>query len=368
MFLIYDILGARICNPQGNIQESGDVYMKTNLKQIRKLLLALLTIIIIVSGSIPAYAKEANNSNNYFSKYITVDGQKMHISLYGDIRQNDTEGSFANKNRTNLVMLPGMGVPSPHLYFKPLAQALDEDFNVVIIEPLGYGLSDLASTTRNVDNINTELNKALNILDINECVLLTHSISGVYGLNFVLDYPEHVKGFIAIDNTIYDDAMQDELAMEQEYMLNEVQKFDELRTSFPSIEDFQTALTQDPAKYGAALPEITGYTYPESDMDEYIKAYSLSSNESIRNEISQINNSLLTIKGKKFPDSLPVLTMISSINAENIPSWKTGHLNQLNLQSNNHELYTLEGTHYIWYTNLSGIVDHIYEWQNKHDF
>lgn len=350
------------------INQKEDTYMNAAFKKTIHLLLSLLTIMVVLSGSIPASAAGQNDSNNYRSKYITVEGKKMHIALYGDMSQTDTENSFANKNRTTLVMLPALGVPSPHLYFKPLAQALDANFNVVIIEPLGYGLSDVASTVRNVENINGELSKALEILNIDECVLLTHSISGIYGLNFVLAHPENVKGFIAIDNTIYDDAMLSELAMEQEYMLNETQKFDELRASFPSIEAFQAALANDPVKYGATLPDITGYTYPENDMEEYIKAYSLSSNESIRNEITQMDKSLLTIKEKKFPDSLPVLTMISSTNAENVPAWKTGHINQLNFESGNHELYTLDGNHYIWYTNLSGIVDHVNAWKTKHNF
>ena len=41
------------------------------------------------------------------------------------------------------------------------------------------------------------------IMGIEQCVLLVHSISGVYGLNFVQNYPEKVKGFIAVDNTVY---------------------------------------------------------------------------------------------------------------------------------------------------------------------
>ena len=92
--------------------------------------------------------------------------------------------------------MPALGVPSPHIYFKPLAQSLDESFNIVIVEPFGYGLSDVAATDRTVDNINSELNAALDTMGIKQCVLLVHSISGVYGLNFVQNYPEKVKGFI----------------------------------------------------------------------------------------------------------------------------------------------------------------------------
>lgn len=342
--------------------------MKANLKRNYQRIIALLAIMMIMVTNIPISAKTKSDNNNYASRYITIDGKKMRIVLYGDISQTGTEVSFTDKNKTTLVMLPALAVQSPNLYFKPIAQALDTNFNVVIVEPFGYGLSDVTSSTRSVENINNELNKALEILDINECVLLVHSISGVYGLNFVLEHPEKVKGFISIDNTVYDDAIQDELAMEQEYILNGVQQFNELRNSFSSVNDFRLAITQDQVKYGAVLPEITGYTYSESDNEEYIQAYSLSCNESIKNEINQMNDSLLTIKGRKFPNSLPVLMMISSDNVEGIPVWEPAHRNQLNSASANHELYILEGSHYIWYTNLSGIVEHINEWQVKNQF
>ena len=137
---------------------------------------------------------------------------------------------------------------------------------------------------------------------------------------------------------------------------------------YKQAQDFQLALSENPAEYGATLPEIIGYTYPESDMEEYIQAYSLSSNATIKDEINQINQSLLTIKDKKFPDSLPVLALLSADNVQNMPAWETGHRNQLNFESGNHELYILNGSHYIWHTNLSGIIDHIEDWQASHNF
>ena len=127
----------------------------------------------------------------YASKYITVKGNNMHLALYGKL---DASGeTFADEGKTTLVMMPALGVPSPHIYFKPLAQSLDESFNIVIVEPFGYGLSDGASTARTVDNINDELNTALDTMGIKQCVLLVHSISGVYGLNFVQNYPSWAR-------------------------------------------------------------------------------------------------------------------------------------------------------------------------------
>lgn len=201
----------------------------------------------------------------YASKYITVKGNNMHLALYGKL---DASGeTFADEGKTTLVMMPALGVPSPHIYFKPLAQSLDKSFNIVIVEPFGYGLSDGASTNRTVDNINSELNAALDTMGIKQCVLLVHSISGVYGLNFVQNYPEKVKGFIAVDNTVYDEELAEAMEVEKKYMLQGIDEFQKIKNSFSSLEEFQTVLKADPEKYGAALPQVSGYTYTETDRE-----------------------------------------------------------------------------------------------------
>lgn len=127
-------------------------------------------------------------------------------------------------------------------------------------------------------------------------------------------------------------------------------------------------MTESPEEYGAVLPEITGYTYSESDREEYLQAYSRSCNEASSNEVAHMNTSLQTIIGKKFPDTLPVLTMVSGDNAAAIPVWGTAHRGQLNLEAGKHEICIVEGSHYIWYTNLSAVVEHINEWKDKNQF
>ncbi len=342
--------------------------MKHGLKSISRRVITALAVFMLVSVSMFVCAQEKAVHENGVEQYVTVGGHQMRVVLYGDITKSGTETFFTDRQKSTLVMLPCLGITSPNLYFKPLAQQLDENFNVIVVEPLGYGLSDMASTDRNTDNINGELYEALNALGVDECVLLVHSISGVYGLNFVLDYPEMVKGFIAIDNTVYEEELAEALAMEQEYMLSGIEEFDQLRKSFDSVSDFQLAVTEDPAKYGAALPEIQGYTYPQEDLEEYIRAFVRSANENIKSEVNHMNQSLLSIKGKKFPDTLPVLVMVSADNAGNIPAWETGHRNQLNLTSGKHKICTLQGSHYIWYTNLTGVVEQINQWQAENQF
>lgn len=340
--------------------------MMKNLKRSYQRLFAVLSIMVMMVTAVPVYAD--GTVSDSASRYITVDNHEMHVVLYGELVQSGNEITFADPDKTTIVMRPGLADESPHLNFKPLAQALDTDFNIVIMEPLGYGLSDTTAAARSVENINKELNEALDALAIDECVLLVHSISGVYGLNFAQDYPERLKGFIAVDNTVYDDEILEALLMEGEYTLNVIKEFNDVKNTFPTLEAFQADISADPSKYGVALPQVDGYTYPESDLQEYIKAYSRSYNDTIKDEVTVVGENLLTIKDKKFPDSLPVLMLVSSANVEFMPSWETAHRSQLNPDSANHQMYILEGEHYIWYKNLTGVVDHIKEWKTEFEF
>lgn len=306
----------------------------------------------------------ATNESCSISKFITVGNKEMYIVLYGELDQNS--GTFADQGKKILVMLPALAVPSPNIYFKPLAEALDSVYNVVVIEPFGYGLSDTTESVRTIENINSELYEALEVLDIDTCTLLVHSIAGIYGLYFLYSYPEKVNGIISMDNTVYAEELSEALSMEQEYMLWAAEKFDTLRNTFNSTEEFEAAIVADPAQYGAELPDVVGYTYSESDMEEYFEAYANSSNKTIQNEILNMDGNLESIKGVRFPSTLPVLTLISLENVQAMPAWKTAHQVQLDFNSGNHELHFIEGTHYIWYTNLIGVVQSILEWENKY--
>lgn len=337
--------------------------MKTEQKPsaLKRIACTIIIGLLFFNSHLILPVQAAVNESSSASKFITVDSKDMHIVLYGDLDQNGV--TFADPSKETLVMLPALAVPSPNIYFKPLAEALSSAYNVVVIEPFGYGLSDMTESARTVENINSELYDALETLGIDTCTLLVHSISGVYGLNFLYSYPEKVDAFIAIDNTVYDEELSETLEMEQDYMLQAGKEFEELRNTFDSVEDFEVAIAADPSQYGAELPDVIGYTYTENDQEEYYQAFARSSNQTIQNEIQNMSNSLESIEGKKFPSALPVLTILSSNNVEAMPVWKTAHQNQLDFSSGNHKLYIVEGSHYIWYTNLTIIMQKILNWK-----
>lgn len=333
--------------------------MKTG--KLKKFMCMLIISLLLVGNGCTLLVQADAIEADCTEKFITVDGKRMHVVLYGEL--NPDGNTFTDQGKDTIVMFPALAVPSPNIYFKPLAEALDTTYNVVIVEPFGYGLSDITEEERTVENINREIYEALSVLRIDICTLLVHSISGVYGLDFIYTYPEKVNGFIAIDNTVYDEGLSEIMQMEQEYIKQAAVEFESIRNTFENTEDFKAAIEADPLKYGAELPDIKGYNYSEEDYEEYYEAYARSSNQTVQNEIQNMMQSLESIREKKFPNTLPVLTMLSSDNVEAMPVWETAHQNQLDLNSGKHKLYTVSGNHYIWYTNLETVVQLILGWK-----
>ena len=68
-------------------------------------------------------------------------------------------GIYGENNDETIVFLTGLGVPSPILTYRPLAETLSDKFKVIIVEPFGYGMSDNTESPRTIENITKELQK-----------------------------------------------------------------------------------------------------------------------------------------------------------------------------------------------------------------
>ena len=56
---------------------------------------------------------------------------------------------IGEKNNITVVMLPGLGIVSPVIYYKPFVETLADKYKIITVEPFGYGLSDLTKEERN---------------------------------------------------------------------------------------------------------------------------------------------------------------------------------------------------------------------------
>ena len=127
-----------------------------------------------------------------YGNAVKVNGKKMTVEIAG----------LQAEESPVIVLLPGLGSPSPVLEFRPLAEKLGKTYKVITVEPFGYGLSDPADTERSIENIVEELHACLEEIGVHRYYLMAHSISGLYSLYYANTYPEEVRGFIGIDSSV----------------------------------------------------------------------------------------------------------------------------------------------------------------------
>lgn len=121
---------------------------------------------------------------------VEVDGHRM--SVY-------TEGEGAH----TLVFLSGGGTSSPILDFRSLYSLLTEDYCIAVVEKLGYGFSDCADSSRDIETILRQTREALRKAGADgPYVLCPHSMSGIEALYWAQQYPEEVEAIVGLDMAV----------------------------------------------------------------------------------------------------------------------------------------------------------------------
>lgn len=166
-------------------------------KIIKKGLKIILLILAIFVGLIIIWSI-TNQILNVIEKkkappmgdFVTVDNKKMSVYCKGE-------------GKHTILLMSGLGTTAPILDFKPLIDKLSVNNKVVVVEPFGYGWSDLTDKERSVDNIIEEMRIALKAKNIlGPYVLMPHSVSGIYATYYSNKYPDEVSGIVGIDCTL----------------------------------------------------------------------------------------------------------------------------------------------------------------------
>jgi len=276
----------------------------------------------------------------------------MKVDVNGHLINVDIKGK--NNDKT-IVLLPGLGMPSPVLFYKDIAESLSTDFKVVTIEPFGYGLSDQVSEERTVENIVSEIRTCLQKLGIKQYYLMGHSIGGLYSLVFDDKYPEEVLGFIGLDNTpnnfdeeftVTPDALIPFIRIAYKYQL--LALYPEEATG--SIQLLMSMLTTYQDRTEEDLKNI-----------EVILKYTNNS-PNIVNESDLVNENMAYTKDMKF--HCPALMFIASESCEQDENWKKLH--QAMIANPDHsDIKEVESTHaFIFSQNKEIITKTIKEWIN----
>ncbi len=286
--------------------------------------LATTTVVNVVASN-----AETSKIESYGQR-VDVNGSKMNVLVTGS-------------GLKDVVLLPGFGTSSPVLDFAPLVRDLAKDHRVIVVEPLGYGLSDGTDRERTTENIVQEVHSALQSLHVNRYILMGHSIAGIYGIDYVKRYPDEVSAFVGIDTSVPGQPGTD--------------------TQFP------TGL-MSAAKSLGLLRVITAIAFA----DDNNPAYSDYANDQMQmltnrnsmsptylNEMEHIGSNFQRALGTGFPKDLPLLLFAVAENKQN-PEWLELHRRQVASVTDG-TVVPIPGEHYLHHTHAGEIADGVRAWE-----
>ena len=262
-----------------------------------------------------------------YGDMIEVNGQKMHVYSMGD-------------GEKTIVLLPGFSVPLPCADFGPLMRELSKNYTVVCIEYFGVGFSEQTKTPRTNENYTEEIRTALSLAGYKApYVLMPHSGSGIYSEYYAIKYPDEVSAIIMLDTT--SSAKTETKVPKFVYEIGKVQQ----AIGLNRIANFFVV--------PSLLKKENGYT--EKEISDYGKFISHYYNETIVDQLSRLNDNILEVMEMDFPDDVPVLKLIPSQTIKQVgEEYQTNHLSRLGV---NAESITLNGSHFIYHSDVARIFD-----------
>jgi len=280
-----------------------------------------------------------------FKKYdygtkINVNGHKMNVGIFGE------------NNHTTIVYLPGLFQSAPYYSIKPVAEALADKYRFIVIEPFGYGLSDIIDDERTIENVCLELHTAIKELKLEKYYLMAHSLYGLYCVHLANQYPEEVLGFIGIDSTVPGQEPLNKMI------------FNLTQTKLVSLLILQTKGLN---MLGIHLPLIShdmSYNFTKDEIEAIkINSYKRSCNKNIYQEALATEDNLRRSLGMKFPENVPVLNLIAMDKGNKNEIWEQLHHDVIT-EKNRSKVVILEGKHMLHITNRNGVLKEIREWLN----
>lgn len=214
------------------------------------------------------------------------------------------------QGKQTIVLIPGFGTGAPALDFKPLIDELSPFYKVVAVEPFGYGLSDETDKERTTANIISEVHEAVQNLNIDQYILMGHSIGGIYGLEYAKKYPNEVSAFVGVDSSVPEQGGMD--------VKFPIKKLKLLKDS--GIIRLGLQLSGDP---------YDGLPF-DDETKKQMKLISLKNmnNSTTLNEMEHIYPNFVAARGLKFDKNLPIIFFIQANNTT-VKDWIPLHEGQV---------------------------------------
>lgn len=286
-------------------------------------IIALFFITVFAVDKI-ALRSEAGQIQPY-GQTVAVDGKNMNVLIRGE-------------GEETVVLLPGYGTAVPARDFELLIRELESDYRVIAVEPFGYGLSDKTDEERTTANIVDEVHEALQQLGVDRYVLMGHSITGLYGIEYVNRYADEVIAFAGVDTSVPKQGDMDTELPEGLFRF--------LKES--GMMRLLTKLGDDPYLK-------LGY---DEEMAKQIRMITnrVSNNSTILNEMSHIAENFRVAReaDAQFPAELPVILFVNQDDTAK-ENWTELHEEQV-AHSEHGKMFRMSGGHYLHHTNSPEIA------------
>lgn len=244
-----------------------------------------------------------------------------------------------------VVLLSGLGTAAPALDFAPLIRELD-GFDVLVVEGLGYGYSDVEGPPRTNENISTELHQVLATLQVKQpYVLAGHSIAGFYLLDYANRYRPEVSAVVGIDATIPKPGEEPVPEPEPGFSL-------ERALAVTGVVRAVTFLAP-----GLLDPDSDAYTEDELHRMRAMTSWNFG-NPAVADESARIANNSAALRGVTYPDDLPVLAFIADDESDSTAT-KTASVQNLLKNVKRHQIVVLEANHYLHWTQSKRMAEEI---------
>ena len=129
-----------------------------------------------------------------------------------DLSRGKIWASQKGEGKRAAIVLTGAGTVALDYY--GIQQLLSKEYTVLLYDRLGIGLSASCNLPRSSRSVIEELHELLKVANVpRPCVLIGHSLGGLYARHYAMVYPENVCGLILLDpaHEDYDLFMPDDL-------------------------------------------------------------------------------------------------------------------------------------------------------------
>lgn len=305
-------------------------------------------------------------SNVYEGEYKTlvmVDEDKMmNVKVYGATEINDKGEEVPIEGKHTIVILPGYGMQSPVIQYKAIVDELVDEYQVAVVEYYGYGFSMNIDKERTNDNIAEEVKLALEAQGIYEFTLMPHSISNVYAMKLVEKYPDAVKSIISLDGTF-------------------PSQYKEVYFKETLIDNVTNVKLTDLLE-NCGFPRYLSYIKPDIFYIDTMKNAGVWGNEEIKilreriaiaylsdtmkTEIEKLDVNVAGYTSYKYPETLPVLQILSKETVDSFKAIKKEGLIEKELKEYANDLVsnkdvqlitTVDGTHDLQFTAYERVAE-----------